>query len=188
MIKKILRNKIFIGAAIMCSCSLVWSCENDIRDVEALTKNVTMVEEATNVESLFSQGGRLKAKLTAPLMIRYQTDSLEFPKTLHVNFYDSLGKLESQLDALYGKYYESQHKVLLRDSVVVSNIKGDTLKCPELWWNQDTQKFYTDKRVRIKKADDLIYGGLGMEADQDLTNVTIFEPTGVVYLKESDGF
>lgn len=187
MINKFLRNK-FIGAAIISSCFLILGCENDIREVDELTKKVTMVEEATKVESLFSQGGRLKAKLTAPVMLRYQSDSLEFPKTLHVDFYDSLAKKESELDALYGKYYETLHKVLLRDSVVVSNIKGDTLKCPELWWNQDTQKFYTDKRVRIKTVDKILYGGLGMEADQDLTNITIFKPTGVVMLKANEGF
>ena len=92
--------------------------------------------------------------------------------------------MESKLDALYGKYFETQSKVLLRDSVIVSNVKGDTLRCPELWWDQVTKKFYTDKLVRIYKGGDRIYGGRGLIADQDLSNIQILYPTGIVTMKE----
>ncbi|HEX2608649.1 MAG TPA: LPS export ABC transporter periplasmic protein LptC, partial [Flavisolibacter sp.] len=100
---------------------------------------------------------------------------VEFPQKLHVDFFDSLGKVESQLDARYGKYFESMNRVFLKDSVVVSNRNGDTLRCPELWWDQNSQLFYTDKRVRIRRKDQRIYGGKGMQATQDLNSVTIFQ-------------
>jgi LPS export ABC transporter protein LptC len=158
--------------------------------VNAWNTRKVMVEEATNIESLLSQQGKLRAKLVAPLMLRYLADTvyIEFPKKLHVDFFDSTGKKDSQLDALYGKYFEHLNKVYLRDSVVVANIKGDTLRCPELWWDQNTRKFYTDKLVRLKTVDKQIYGGKGMEAEQDLTSWTIFEPTGIVMLKDSTAF
>lgn len=183
-------RKILLKAALLCSCLFVFGCENDETEVHNWTKKVTMVDEVRNVQTLFSQEGALKANLVAPLMLRYQTDTvyIEFPKTLHVDFFDSTGKKESQLDAMYGKYFESLNKVLLRDSVVVANIKGDTLKCPELWWDQNTRKFYTDSAVRLRTVDKTIYGGKGLQADQDLTNVSIFKPTGIVYLKEGEGF
>jgi LPS export ABC transporter protein LptC len=128
----------------------------------------------------------MKARLTSPLMLRYQVDSsyLEFPKKLHVDFYDSTGKKESQLDALYAKYMETSNKVLLRDSVVVASIKGDTLRTSELWWDQNTRKFFTDKHVRLKTVDKTIYGGKGLEAEEDLSLWTIFEPTGIVAMPE----
>ena len=190
MINRFFSSKYFFQAAILFSCLFVYSCENDVNEVNALTRKVVMVEEAKNIESLLSQHGRLRAKLTSPLMLRYQADTiyLEFPKTLHVDFYDSTGKRESQLDARYGKYFESLNKVYLRDSVVVANVKGDTLRCPELWWDQNTKKFYTDKLVRLKTVDKQIYGGRGMEAEQDLTGWSIFEPTGIVMFKDSTAF
>ena len=190
MINLFFYKKIFIQAAILCSCLFIYSCENDPRDIDIWTKKKIMVDEVRNVQSLFSQGGMLKANLKAPLMLRYQTDTvyLEFPKTLHVDFFDSSGKKESQLNARYGKYFETLNKVILRDSVVVSNIKGDTLKCPELWWDQNTRKFYTDSVVRLKTVDKTIYGGKGMQADQDLSNWSIFQPTGIIFLKEGEGF
>ena len=183
-------HKLFFQAAILYSCLFISGCENDEAKLNELNKKKIMVDEVRSVQTIFSQRGALKAKLNAPLMLRYQADTvfLEFPKTLHVDFFDSTGKKESQLDALYGKYFESLNKVLLRDSVVVSNIKGDTLKCPELWWDQTTQKFYTDSVVRLKTVDKTIYGGKGMQADQDLSRWSIFQPTGIVLMKEGEGF
>ena len=180
----------FLKAAILCSCFFVFGCENDPKEIDKWTKKVVMVDEVRKVQTIFSQGGALKAKLAAPLMLRYQADTIyiEFPKTLHVDFFDSTGKKESQLDARYGKYFESRNKVLLRDSVMVTNIKGDTLKCPELWWDQNTQKFYTDSLVRLKTVDKTVYGGKGMQADQDLNNFSFFNVTGVVLMKEGEGF
>lgn len=190
MTNRLVRNKRFVQAAILGSCLFVYGCENDVNEVNAWNKKVVMVEEAKNIEALLSQHGKMRAKLKSPVMLRYQTDTayLEFPKTLHVDFYDSTGKKESQLDACYGKYFESLNKVFLKDSVVVANIKGDTLRCPELWWDQNTRKFYTDKLVRLKTVDKQIYGGRGMEADQDLTGWSIFEPTGTVVFKDSTAF
>jgi LPS export ABC transporter protein LptC len=185
------RYKTFIWqAAIFCGCLFIYSCENDVNEVNKWNTKKVMVDEVYTAQIIFSQGGDLKAKLKAPLMLRYQGDtvSVEFPKTLHVDFFDSTGKKESELDALYGKYFESLNKVLLRDSVVVSNIKGDTLKTSELWWDQNTRKFYTDSVVRLKTVDKTIYGGKGMEADQDLSRWSIFVPTGILFLKEGEGF
>ena len=187
MINTFLHKKILKQAAILCGCLFFFSCENDADVVNDWTKEVVLVEEATNVESYFSQNGKLRAKLSAPLMIRSQADTnyTEFPKKLHVDFYDSLLKKESFLDAHYGKYFENQNKVWLRDSIRVININGDTLTTSELWWDQNTQKFYTDKEVRIATKSKNIYGGKGLEAAQDLSNVIIRYPSGTALVQDN---
>ena len=114
--------------------SFLPACENDIQKVDELLKNKTAVEEAFKIESYLSQSGKVKAKLTSPYMLRYQADSpyVEFPKTLHVDFYNDSTKVESILDALYAKFFQYRRKVLLRDSVVVINIiNKDTLRTDE---------------------------------------------------------
>lgn len=149
-------------------------------------------EEATDLVSLMSEptkdssgklGAKVKGKLTAPYMLRFQLlDSpyAEFPRSLHVDFYNDSLETESQLDAKYGKYLSNQDKVYLRDSVVVKNLaKGDTLRCKHLWWDQHTEKFYTDDSVRIYTPDKILYG-TGMEADQNFRWYTINKLTGTV--------
>lgn len=145
-----------------------------MRDVQNLNKKTIGIEELKDIESYLSQSGKVKAKLTAPLMLRYQLDTpkVEFPKTLRVDFYNDSTKVESKLFAKYGRYMENENKVFLRDSVIVFNVAGDTLLCKELYWDQIRAKFYTDKNVIIRKPDQKIYG-TGMDADQDFRNITI---------------
>lgn len=170
---------------LLLACFFFAGCENDDAAIEEWTKKVVMVEEGRNIETFFSQNGTLKAKLRAPLMIRAQDDTVytEFPKTLHVDFYDTLAKRESWLDANYGNYYETLNKVLLRDSVIVINTKGDTLMTSELWWDQNAKKFYTDKPVAYNSTTRNIKGSEGMEASQDLTDVTFKQSSGRVLVE-----
>ncbi len=153
----------------------VWSCENDIRDVQNLNKKTINVEEGKQIESYLSEGGVLKAKLMAPLMLRYQKDTVEFPKTMHVDFYNDSTKIESKLFAKFGRYMETEGKVFLRDSVIVFNIKGDTLFCKELYWDQNRSIFYTDKNVILHQPHQKLYGK-GMQADQSFKWFTIMHP------------
>lgn len=152
-------------------------------------------EEGDSITAYLSEAGmemgslqaKVKGMLTAPYMLHYQrVDSpyFEFPRTLHVDFFrDSVALnetpvVESKLDALYGKYLPEQEKVYLRDNVVVKNIlKGDTLHCRYLWWDQHTQRFYTDDSVHIDTRDKNLVGR-GMEADQNFRWYTIRHMTG----------
>jgi LPS export ABC transporter protein LptC len=140
------------------------------------------IDEGKRITAYYSVSARVKAKLTAPYMRRNEADSpyLEFPRSLHVDFYkDSTEIVESTLDARYGKRFEIEEKVLLKDSVVLKNVlKGDTLYCQELWWDQKKEKFYTEKPVRIHKAGGTVLYGTGLEAPQDFSGYTIFQITG----------
>jgi LPS export ABC transporter protein LptC len=176
-----------VSLSIVCSLIFITiffnSCENDKKAVDALTKNVTLKEVATDVQTLFSQNGMMKAKLTAPLMIKVPaSDSpyVEFPNNLHVDFYNDSIEVDSFLDCKYAKYFETLGKVYLRDSVVVITMKGDTLKTPDLWWDQNKKIFYTDKYAEYYSSTKTIYGGKGLEATQDLRRVTFKEPTGTM--------
>jgi LPS export ABC transporter protein LptC len=121
-------------------------------------------------------------------MVRTESDTpvVEFPKTLHVDFYDDSTNVESKLFARYGRYLESQGKVFLRDSVIVFNVHGDTLFTNELWWDQDKEIFYTDKKVLIKQPyNQSFIGEAGMEADQSFKTWTLFKGSGVRSVPDS---
>jgi LPS export ABC transporter protein LptC len=164
---------------ILICCMIFTACENSLVEIEQLSGKRIAVEEAKKIESFFSQGGKMRARLTAPVMNRYLTDSpyIEFPKSLHVDFYDSTLTIESQLSSKYGRYKQTEQKVFLRDSVVVFNIKRDTLRCQELWWDQNSERFYTDKPVQIHQPDKIIFGK-GLEADQSFKWYILKEITG----------
>jgi len=178
---------LFSTAAILC-CFFVFGCVNDPKTIRELTEKKIMVDQAKNIVSYLSQQGHLKAKLTAPIMNRYEADTtyFEFPNTLHVDFFDDSAKLESWLDSKHGKYFESLNKVYLWDSVTVINVNGDTMRSPDLWWDQNTKLFYTDKLAEYRTKSKQIMGGRGAEATQDLTSITFKQPTGHVSVNELD--
>jgi LPS export ABC transporter protein LptC len=176
------RTYYFVAAALLMGCFFVFtSCENDEKEVNNLFKKQVAVEEAKNVESYLSQSGTVKAKLTSPYMLRVQADSpyMEFPRTMHVDFFNDSTNIESTVDARYSKYVEFDHKVLLRDSVLVISIKnGDTLRTQELWWDQDKKEFYTDKPAHVYQRDKIIFAKNGLRAAQDLTSYTFYSSSG----------
>ncbi|RYF99323.1 MAG: LPS export ABC transporter periplasmic protein LptC [Chitinophagaceae bacterium] len=160
-------------AALILGCFFVIGCENDLKKVDGLLQKKSGVEEARQIEAYMSEAGKTKAKLLAPLMLRYMVDSsyMEFPKTLHVDFYNDSAIVESTLDARYAKYFETQKKIFLRDSVIVINmVSGDTLKSRELWWDQNKEEFYTDKPAEVHQRNgNTLYHRNGLRAAQDLS-------------------
>ena len=179
--------RLFLFLPLLSVLTFLPGCENNVKDLPNSGKKLQIPEEGINIESYLSEGSKLKGKLTAPYMLRYQradTPYAEFPRSLHVDFYNASMAVESQLDALYGKYLQNQNKVFLRDSVIVKNIlKGDTVHCQELWWDNHTEKFYTDKPVRIYTKDKILFG-TGMEADQNFRWYTIKKLTGSLLTSE----
>ena len=162
-----------ILAALITGCFFISGCENDLKKVDSLLQKKTGVEEAKEIESYLSEAGKVKARLTSPLMRRYMVDSsfMEFPNTLHVDFYNDSIKIESTLDAMYAKYLESQKKIFLKDSVMVINLQtGDTLKSQELWWDQNKEEFYTDKPAELHQRNgNVLFHRNGLRAAQDLS-------------------
>jgi LPS export ABC transporter protein LptC len=177
-----------ISAAFFISCFFVWGCENKQSEIDVWTQPAEMVDKIQKVEIYFSEDGKMKSKITAPLMLRVEkrdTPYVEFPKSLHAEFFDDSTKVESWLDSRYGKYFENLNKVYLRDSVVVISVKGDTLRCHDLWWDQTKGLFYTDSAATYRSTDNNITGGKGMEATQDFKSVTFRYPLGTVNIGDS---
>src|SRR4029078_6492205 len=158
---------LFSPVLFISSCFFISACENDPKMIEDWSKKKEMVEIGKNIEAYLSQENKEKAKLTAPLNLS-PTDSLytEFPKSLHVDFYDDSTKIESWVDAKHGKYFENMDKVYLWDSVFMINVKGDTLKSQDLWWDKNKQLFYTDKYAEYLRTDKQIFPGKGVAATQ----------------------
>jgi hypothetical protein len=83
--------------------------------------------------------------------------------------------------AKYACYFQSLGKVLLKDSVVVYNMTGDTLYCKTLWWDQVQQEFYTADSVVVRTITQTI-DGTSFWAKSDFSKWTINNPVGSILL------
>jgi LPS export ABC transporter protein LptC len=190
MINRISYHLLKIAVACLSSCIFLFACENNVNEVKALGARVGGIDVGKDVAIYLSTDGKITAKLMAPLMNKYLLDSgkmIEFPIQLNVDFYKDSLIIESKLFAKYAKYIESENKVFLRDDVVVYNILGDTLWCKEMYWDQNTNMFHTDKDVIVKQHNPIakIYGK-GFDANQNLTDIHILKPQSNSYAIISD--
>lgn len=187
-----LKSDIKIMATFFLGCIILLSCENSKEEIDNLTKKNLGIEEAVKVNINYTLGGKAKAILQSPLMLRVQDTMpyVEFPKKIHVDFYNDSTKIESILDAKYAKYIESQSKILLRDSVRFIGLKnGDTLYCDELYWdrNRPIYQFYTDKPVQIRTKTHTI-NGVGFETSQNFKDKVIRQVTNSIIKVSSSQF
>lgn len=186
------KNIYIISAACISGCIFLPACENSKQELDQLVTKKLGVEEAAQVDINYTLSGKVRAKLLSPLMLRVEdtVPYVEFPKKIHVDFYNDSTKIESILDAKYARYIETQSKILLRDSVRFIGLNtGDTLYCDELYWdrNRNTYQFYTDKAVRIRTRMQVI-NGTGFETSQDFKDKHVFNPTNSVIRVPSSQF
>ena len=88
-----INNRIHIiyksAVTLLSSCFFMVACENNINDVKALNNNAGGVDIGKDVLIYMSQGGKMNAKLSAPVMKKYLVDSgkmVEFPNSIKVDF------------------------------------------------------------------------------------------------------
>lgn len=160
------------------------SCEIDQERVNISRKKISgPIQVAELVTIDYKDSGTLKARLSSP-KIEYYTDPdprLLMPKGLSVDFFlDDKTKPHSTLEAGWGLRYEKQHTTWLKNNVVVVNIEQDTLQAEDLVWDEKAHIIRSDKFVRIKKKEEILYG-VGFESDEDLTHYKIFNIKGTIY-------
>lgn len=164
-----------------------YSCENDITEINKIASpEDAQIEVGKKIELLYSSNGKVRARLIAPELLRHRTKTpfTEMSKGLKMYFYNDSMVSESKLTAKFGISYEKSNEMIVRDSVVVINLKGEKLETEELVWNEQTQKITSSKFVKIQTKDEIIYGD-GMEANSDLTNYKIKKIRGTIRLKEN---
>lgn len=178
------------SVAVAIVTATLFSCKNDLKEVERLNKPDTMpVMYARNVTISESESGTIKYNITAPMLKRYESKLgavIKFPEGFKVVFYDSLepGKIRTEITAEYGINDERKKTMEARSNVVVINhLKGEKLNTELLIWNKITKKVYSEKFVTITTLDKILYGE-GMESDEKFDRWTIRKPRGEMYINE----
>ena len=145
MINSYFHTKYITAVTLLCSCFFMASCENNINEVKAMGNNKGGIDIGKDVAIYMSDGGRMTAKMMAPVMKKYLLDSgqmVEFPNTINVDFYKDSAIVNSKMSANYAKYIQEENLFFLKGDVIVYTTQGDTLWCKEMYWDQKTNKFH----------------------------------------------
>ena len=169
---------------------LLFSCGNDIKEVQDfLAEKNLPVGVAHEVYLIHTDSGMVKTKLITPLMNdfgnRKEHPYQEFPKGIEVTNYDKLGDSVTLIGD-YAKTYTKTKISEVKGNVVVVNHKDNSrLYTDQLFWDQNTHYIYTEKAFKLYRKLDSLKGS-GFESNEDLTKVITSNPSGVVYVEESN--
>ncbi|WP_232335556.1 LPS export ABC transporter periplasmic protein LptC [Mucilaginibacter arboris] len=162
-----------------------FSCENDLKKVQQISsKEVNKpVETTIGVDVIYSDSAKVKARMTAPIMLNYTATKTvkpyyEMPKGVHIDFYDLKQKIISTVTAEYAITKNESKIIELHRNVVVVNDKGDTFKSQELIWDQLAKKFYSNQFSTLTTIDGNTISGSTFRCNEDLSNPEFLQSTG----------
>ncbi|MFN4147863.1 MAG: LPS export ABC transporter periplasmic protein LptC [Runella sp.] len=138
------------------------------------------LEEAENLEVLYSEQALLKVRVRTAKQIKLPNDDKVFPKKIYVDFYGPNAQVTTTLEADSGRYEYRTGVYKVKGNVkVINTVKQEKLTTDELTWNPSTQKVFTERPVVVEsQATGERINGLGLDANQDFTQYSIRKPTG----------
>jgi LPS export ABC transporter protein LptC len=187
----ILKNFLFLHALIyiclIAFLSLLEGCGNDLETVNAFTHTYSVpVMSAKNIEVIFSDSGKIQAKVTGILMNRYTTPEpyMEFPRGFKINIFDSMLRTSTTITANYGIRKEYSRIMEAKGNVIVRNeIKSQQLNTEELTWNENRRMIFTSEPVKITTLDKIVFGK-GLRSDESFSDYTILQVYGQMMVKK----
>lgn len=138
------------------------------------------VEIVRDVVVMYSDSLRLRARVEGARLVKYLDRNEErdvFPEGVQVTFYDRDGAVSSTLKADHGVRQVRTRQIRGTGNVVFSNARGEVLESEELIWDEEGDRVYTRKFVRVTTPEEQVWG-MGFEANQDFTRRRIFAPQG----------
>jgi LPS export ABC transporter protein LptC len=141
---------------------------------------------AKNSEIIYTENGRVKLKIIAPVTKYYQSREdphTEFSEGITVYTFSDSMEILSELTAKYATFYDKKALWSASNNVVAKNSKGETLNTEHLFWDQNKKSIYTDDMVKITTEDGIQYGQ-GFVSDESFTNWEIKKPTSYYYIDE----
>ena len=161
---------------------VVYSCKGKLAEAEAVNMDEIPMQTVDDMFIVQSKNGVIQMRAQAPLMEKYEKDSLSyelFPEGFFVYGYADDGLLETEIiadNAKHVKHDNGEETWSAFGNVVVKNlINQEVMETDTLYWDQKNEKIYTHCYVRMYSPKGFLQG-YGMESDQRARNSIIFKP------------
>lgn len=182
-----LRSLLCAFMAVMVATGLV-ACRKEktaiAPDVDDASDLPTMTTR--DVETLISDSGYTRYKITAPLWLMYdnQTNSRwRFPDGLDIMKFDNDMKPDSRVVCDSATYFTNKKLWRLDGNVRMRNVAGDKFLTQQLFWDQNKGKIYSDSFIHIERSDRILEG-FGFVSDEKMTRYSIARPSGIFPVPE----
>lgn len=186
LLHKSISITIAFGAIVM--LLLFSSCDGKKKDIgEAITERDSLpMMNSLGVTTLISDSGVTRYRVNTEewtVFDRKKPAYWAFEKGIYLEQFDSIFNIEASIKADTAYYYNTQKLWKLIGNVDVQNRKGEHFNTELLYWNETTQRVYSDKFIRIQQPDRVITG-YGFESDQQMNVYVVDNIAGIFYIDE----
>ena len=171
--------------AIVVLCIIIQSCENKIPVIPKSDFLSLPSLTARNFNTIITDSGRIQLIMSGPIVEKFDKTSpqyAEFKSGLHVEVFKGHDKPVAIVTSKYAKCTDN-NLWELRDSVVVINDNNEILETELLFWNQEKDRIYTDRFVKIT-GENQVSQGIGFESDTHLSRRRFFKVTATITLND----
>lgn len=147
----------------------------------------TYTMKATEVTTLISDSGITRYRLNAEEWLVFEKAAdphWYFPEGVYVEKFDTLFQTEASIKADTAYFFDKRGLWKLIGNVEVESLKGENFQTSLLFWDQKSEKVYSDQYIRIEQADKIITG-IGFESNQSMTQYKIFNSQGIFPVNET---
>ena len=159
---------------------VLFSCTNDPKLVQEFVSDKQQpIEQIKGAELLHTENGKVKVRVVAISIERFKDiqPALIFSDRLEVYFYNDSSQLQSTLMADYASIDEEKKIMLAQNNVILISSDDKKLETDELTWDENKNKIYTDKKVKITTGKEVIYGE-GFTSTPDFKQYSITKING----------
>lgn len=176
-------TEIFKSIVTIFLVAMLFSCTNNSKKVsDFLAAKNLPIGEVRNINHVYKDSGRITSKLIAPFLKDYSNRTShpynEFPEGIKIISFENNGKDSVTIIGDYALTYAKTQISELRENVVVINhTEKSRLETDQLFWDQNTDYFYSEKRFKLTTLTDTV-NGVGFESKKDLSKHLAKQVTG----------
>lgn len=159
------------------------SCHKKEQKTAAAVKESDSLPDmrTSGVTSLISDSGMIRYKILTDEWLIYSHRNppfWAFEKGIYLEKFDTLFHVDASIKADTAYYYEKKKLWELRGHVHIQSQRGDKFDTELLYWDQNKEKIYSDKYIRIEQIDKVLTG-YGFESNQQMTEYQVFNNAGI---------
>lgn len=165
---------------------MLFSCSGG-KSTKEVNMQTMITQQSDTLTMVYTKNGVKEYRFWTPLMERYEfarDPYMEFRRGINIVTFDSLGGDDSKLRADYAIFYEKRELWETRGNVVGESADGRKLFTQQLFWDQKTDKVYSNVDCRIVDGDDEFVGE-GFESDSEFKDWVFRESEGRMWVDAS---
>jgi LPS export ABC transporter protein LptC len=153
---------------------VLFSCDGNFKEVQQSTfEEFAPSGEADSINLKYTDSGRIKSILISPKMLDYATVKFpftEFPNGINVTIFDENGR-KTFITSKYAVTFKETELIDLQGSVKISNETGQLFETEQLYFDQKSEWFYTEKRYKFSDPKGVTFGeGVDFSKDFKIIN------------------